>query len=207
MKGRNVLHVIPAVAPRYGGPSAAIIGMCHALRELDMSTLVATTDADGDGRLDVADGEVQDYEGIPMVFFPRQASEAYKWSAPLAVWLRQHVRDFDVVHIHAVFSHSSVASARACLNHQVPYVLRPLGTLDPWSLNRHRWRKQVLIRFGAGRLLAGASAMHYTTDVERRLAERGMPWMTRTLRARHRRLRHRTSWRCAVSIPRKASTC
>jgi glycosyltransferase involved in cell wall biosynthesis len=178
MKG-NILHVIPAVAPRYGGPSAAIIGMCQALRELGMSTLVATTDADGDGRLDVAEGEVEDYEGVPMVFFPRQASEAYKWSAPLAVWLRQHVRDFDVVHIHAVFSHSSVASARACLNQQVPYVLRPLGTLDPWSLSRHRWRKQVLIRFGAGRLLAGASAMHYTTDVERRLAERGMPWLPR----------------------------
>jgi glycosyltransferase involved in cell wall biosynthesis len=179
MKGSNILHVIPAVAPRYGGPSAAIIGMCHALRDLGMSTLVATTDADGASRLDVEDGEVQDYEGIPMVFFPRQASEAYKWSPPLAVWLRQHVRDFNVVHIHAVFSHSSVAAARACLNQQVPYVLRPLGTLDPWSLNRHRWRKELLIRFGAGRLLAGAAAMHYTTDVERRLAERGMAWLPR----------------------------
>ncbi|HYN10673.1 MAG TPA: glycosyltransferase [Vicinamibacterales bacterium] len=175
----NVLQVIPAIAPRYGGPSAAMIGMCQALWSLNVSTLVVTTDADGEGRLDVSEGEVQDYEGIPTLFFPRQASEAYKFSRPLAGWLRHHVRDFDVVHVHAVFSHSSVAAARACLNAGIPYVLRPLGTLDPWSLNRRRWRKQLLIRFGAGRLLAGAAAMHYTTDQERRRAESGLPWLPR----------------------------
>ena len=156
-----------------------MIGMCQALQNLNVSTLVATTAADGDGRLDVQEGEVQDYEGIAALFFRRQASEAYKFSGPLAGWLRHRVRDFDVVHVHAVFSHSSVAAARACLNAGIPYVLRPLGTLDPWSLNRHRWRKQLLIRFGAGRLLAGAAAMHYTTDQERRRAESVLPWLPR----------------------------
>jgi glycosyltransferase involved in cell wall biosynthesis len=175
----DVLQVIPAIAPRYGGPSAAMIGMCHALRNLGVSTLLATTDADGGSRLDVPEGEVEEYEGVPAMFFRRQASEAYKWSPRLAQWLRKHVRDFDLVHVHAVFSHSSVAAARACLNQGVPYILRPLGTLDPWSLNRHRWRKQALIRFGAGRLLAGAATIHYTTDQERRLAESGLPWLPR----------------------------
>ena len=179
MTSSNVLHVIPAVAPRYGGPSVAVIGMCQALRNAGLSTLVATTDADGKSRLDVSEGEIEDYEGVPMIFFPRQASEAYKFSRPLASWLRRNIRTFDIAHIHAVFSHSSVAAARACLNAGVPYVLRPLGTLDPWSLNRHGWRKQLLIRFGAGRLLAGASAMHYTTREEKRLAEHGLPWLPR----------------------------
>ncbi len=32
MMSSNVLHVIPAMAPRYGGPSVAVIGMCQALR-------------------------------------------------------------------------------------------------------------------------------------------------------------------------------
>jgi glycosyltransferase involved in cell wall biosynthesis len=93
--------------------------------------------------------------------------------------VRRHIRTFDLAHIHAVFSHSSVAAARACLDAGVPYVLRPLGTLDPWSLNRHAWRKQLLIRFGAGRLLAGAAAVHYTTREEKRLAEHGLPWLPR----------------------------
>ena len=70
MTSSNVLHVIPAVAPRYGGPSVAVIGMCRALRNAGLSTLVATTDADGKSRLDVAEGEIQDYEGVPIDLFP-----------------------------------------------------------------------------------------------------------------------------------------
>ncbi len=175
----DILHVIPAVAPRYGGPSAAMIGMCQALRSLGVSTLVVTTDADGGGQLDVSDGEVEDYLGVPTIFFPRQASESYKFSRPLAQWLRRHIHEFDLAHIHAVFSHSSVAASRACLRAGVPYVVRPLGSLDPWSLDRHSWRKKLLMRFGAGRLLASAAAMHYTTAEEQRLAQDRLPWLPR----------------------------
>ena len=43
----RVLHVIPAVAPRYGGPSQAVVGMCRALDARGVTTMVATTNADG----------------------------------------------------------------------------------------------------------------------------------------------------------------
>jgi hypothetical protein len=49
----RVLHVIPAVAPRYGGPSQAIFEMCRALQEREIEPLIASTDADGTGRLPV----------------------------------------------------------------------------------------------------------------------------------------------------------
>jgi glycosyltransferase involved in cell wall biosynthesis len=175
----RVLHVIPALAARYGGPSAATIGMCESLRSAGIDTLVATTDADGPGRLDVStDGESR-FHGIPVRFFARQASESFKWSRPLGRWLSAHCRDFDVVHIHAVFSHSSIAAGRACRAHGVPYLVRPLGTLDPWSLQRHAWRKRLLLQLGVRSLLAGAGAMHYTSDEEARLAESALPWLPR----------------------------
>jgi glycosyltransferase involved in cell wall biosynthesis len=174
---RRVLHVIPSLAARYGGPSAAVMGMCRALHAAGVSTLVATTDADGPGRLDVAHGEIGPYEGVPVVFFPRQASESFKWSGPLDAWLGAHVQEFDLVHIHAVFSHSSLAAGRACRRHGVPYVVRPLGTLDPWSLGRHPIRKKLLFLLGARALLARAAAVHYTSEGERRLAEQSLPWL------------------------------
>ena len=65
-------------------------------------------------RLAVESGKPVVYEGVPTIFFPRQFSEPFKYSHPLARWLDKNVEDFDVVHIHAVFSHSSLAAARAC---------------------------------------------------------------------------------------------
>jgi hypothetical protein len=42
----KVLHVIPAVAARYGGPSLAVFEMCRALGERGAEVLIATTDAE-----------------------------------------------------------------------------------------------------------------------------------------------------------------
>ena len=168
----KILHVIPAIAPRYGGPSRAIVEMCKGVRDLDVETLIATTDADGRGRLPVKSGQLTEYEGLDTIFFRRQWSEAFKYSSPLASWLGAHVTDFDVVHVHAVFSHSSLAAAKACRRHDVPYIVRPLGSLDPWSLGQKRFQKRMLWHAGVKQLLQGASAIHYTAREEQRLAER-----------------------------------
>jgi glycosyltransferase involved in cell wall biosynthesis len=170
----KVLHVIPGIAPRYGGPSQAVIQMCQALRSEEVEVLIATTDADGDERLAVEIGRPVVYEGVPTIFFPRQLSEAFKYSHLLARWLDKSVEDFDIVHIHAVFSHSSLAAARACENKNVPYIVRPLGSLDPWSLSQKRFAKRILFGMGVNQMLDGACAIHYTTAAEKQLAEDGL---------------------------------
>jgi glycosyltransferase involved in cell wall biosynthesis len=171
----RILHVIPAIAPRYGGPSRAVVDMCQALTRLGFDTLVATTDADGaHGRLPVAVGRPTDHRGVSVVFFGRQVGEAFKYSAPLARWVTSHVRRFDVVHIHGVFSHACLVAGRACRRGRVPYVVRPLGSLDPWSLRQKRWRKRLLWQLGVRRMIDGAAVIHYTTAEERRLAERAL---------------------------------
>src|SRR5213079_3046142 len=110
------------------GPSQAVFEMCRALDEQGVDALVVTTDADGSGRLKVARARPITHRGVPAIFFSRQWSEAFKYSHPLAAWLKHNVGSFDVVHIHAVFSHSSLAAARACRRHSIPYIVRPLGS-------------------------------------------------------------------------------
>lgn len=41
----KVLHVIPSISERSGGPGQAIIPMCRALRDKGVDVLLATTDA------------------------------------------------------------------------------------------------------------------------------------------------------------------
>jgi glycosyltransferase involved in cell wall biosynthesis len=169
----RVLHVIPAIALRYGGPSVAVVGMCRALHDAGISTTLATTDADGHGRL----SRRQRPTGgpVPTLVFRRQVSESFKWAPGLSWWLSRHVGDFDLVHIHAVFSHSTMAAGRRCLRRGVPFIVRPLGALDPWSLAQHRQRKRLLLGLGLRRVLTAAAATHYTTAEEQRLAESGFP--------------------------------
>lgn len=167
----KILHVIPAVAARYGGPSRAVFEMCRALGESGAEVFVATTDADGPGRLAVETGTPFVYEGVETIFFARQLSERFGYSRGLARWLKLNAPGFDVVHIHAVFSHPCVAAARACRLSRVPYIVRPLGSLDPWSMKQKPWRKRLLWHAAAGRMLREAAAIHYTTREEQRLAE------------------------------------
>jgi glycosyltransferase involved in cell wall biosynthesis len=170
----KVLHVIPAVAPRYGGPSQAIFEMCRALGDQGVEVLLATTDADGQARLTVDAGAAFEYSGVRTIFFPARLGERFNYSPALARWLDKNVETFDLVHVHAVFSHPCVATARACRKHRVPYVVRPLGSLDPWSMRQKGLRKRLMWQMAAGSMLRGAAFVHYTTGEEKNLAENSL---------------------------------
>ncbi len=166
----RVLHVIPSVSDRSGGPAAAIIPMCRALLRNGIEVLLVTTDA-GLHAGELPNGEVSDYKGVPAKFFPAQLGESFKYSRPLASWLRSNIRHFGVAHIHAVFNHSSVATAHVCRKAGVPYIVRPLGTLDPWSMTQKAFRKRVFWQVSGKGMLRRAAAVHYTTEAEKLATE------------------------------------
>jgi glycosyltransferase involved in cell wall biosynthesis len=162
----NVLQVIPAVAPCYGGPSTAALAECRALECAGIHSALATTDADGSGRLPVAHGEWLDHDGVRSIFFRRRGGEALKWSPAFARWCRDRVHDFDIVHIRGVLSHVCLAAAAVCRRTGVPYVLEPLGTLDRWSLDQKSFKKQALLAAAGRRTIAGAAAVRCTSHRE-----------------------------------------
>lgn len=133
--------------------------------------LLATTSADGESRLPVQVGAAFEYRGVPTIFFPARLGERFNYSPALAAWLQENVEKFDLVHVHAVFSHPCLAAARACRKHSVPYIVRPLGSLDPWSMRQKVLRKRLMWQMAAGRMLRGAAFVHYTTSDEKKLAE------------------------------------
>jgi glycosyltransferase involved in cell wall biosynthesis len=168
----KILHVIPSVSERSGGPGHAIIPMCRSLQLLGAEVLVATTDA---GMNESITRHIPaNYKGIPTIFFPLQWGESFKYSRPLSSWLEGNVDAFDLVHIHAVFNHASLAAARACRRHKVPYIVRPLGTLDPWSMKQKSLRKLLFWQFAARQMLRGAAAVHYTAPAEQAATEQSL---------------------------------
>jgi glycosyltransferase involved in cell wall biosynthesis len=147
--------------------------MCRALAAQGVEPLIVATDADGDGRLDVPIAEPTTWDGVSAIFFKRDFSESFKYSRGLSQWLTANVRTFDVIHVHALMSHTSLAAAAAARRFEIPYVIRPLGTLAPWSLQQNRFRKRLLLMLRARQLLHGAAAIHCTSEQERRDLESG----------------------------------
>jgi glycosyltransferase involved in cell wall biosynthesis len=172
MNRPSVLHVIPSVSPKRGGPSAALPMLARAGIEAGYSVVVATTDDDGPGGRLAASFQrpVRESYGADCYYFPRQlAFYTVSWS--LREWLKANIRRFDLVHVHALFSFPSVAAAHAAHRAGVPYVLRPLGVLNSWGIeNRRRFLKRLSLRFVESPIIQKAAAIHYTSRAEQREA-------------------------------------
>jgi glycosyltransferase involved in cell wall biosynthesis len=145
--------------------------LARSLSREGIETHVATTDDNGPETLNVPCGVPVRQDGVIYWFFARQ-TRFYTVSWPLANWLATRVSEFDVVHIHALFSFSTLPAAFWANRRRVPYIVRPLGTLSDWGMNHRRpWLKYASFHFLERRILKHAALVHYTSDQERLEAE------------------------------------
>ncbi|HEY9689769.1 MAG TPA: hormogonium polysaccharide biosynthesis glycosyltransferase HpsP [Coleofasciculaceae cyanobacterium] len=171
----RVLQIVPSVSLVYGGPSQMVLGLSQALAEAGASVTLLTTDSNGDSGqapLDVPIGQAVAQDGYTMYYFRCAPWRRYKFSIALLWWLWTHAQDFDVAHIHALFSPISTAAAIVCRWRGLPYVLRPLGTLDPLDLRKKSHLKQWYGWLFERRNLAKAAAVHFTSAEEAKVSER-----------------------------------
>ena len=163
----KVLHVIPAVAERYGGPSRSTVGLVHALAKQSVEVLLLTTNADGRGELDVAIGVPASLEGVPTMYFPRRLGEAFKYASGLRRWMDYHCREFDIVHVHGVFSYCTISSTAAARKANRRLVVRPLGQLNGPALNEKRLKKMLFLRTIGRDVIPSADVIHCASERER----------------------------------------
>ena len=167
----RVLHVIPSLGPARGGPSQAARLMASACVRAGISVDVATTHDNDRDLLDVPIATPVERDGARYIYFRRDL-HPYTVSRGLAQWLRHAVADYDIIHIHALFSFSSTAAARSARRAGVPYILRPLGTLAPYGMAQHAMLKRISWRLFERGMIADAAALHFTSEAERVEAER-----------------------------------
>lgn len=97
----------------------------------------------------------------------RRQTGFYKFSWPLNRWLEEHVGDYGIVHIHALFSFAPVAAAYWARRKGVPYIVRPLGVLNQWGMkNRRPGLKRWSFRLIESRILENAAWVHFTSEQE-----------------------------------------
>lgn len=167
----RILHVIPSLAARDGGPPKALVEMCRELGLRGLRAEIYTTNADGEGCLEVPLGRPIETQGVNVTYFPINGSHYYKYSTAMAAAFKAHVLGYDVVHINSLYQFPSTIAAYYCRKYEVPYILRPHGTLDPYLYRRHWLRKRLYEALIERRNLAAAAAVHFTSAEEMRLAK------------------------------------
>ena len=151
------------------------------VREFSQALVVAgaevtilTTDANGDQDsvpLDVPLNQPVLEANYTVWYFPCTPWRRYKFSPRLLAWLWRHAGSYDLAHIHALFSPISTAAATVARWHGLPYVLRPLGTLDPADLVKKQRLKQLYGQLLEKPNLAGAASLHFTSQREADISE------------------------------------
>lgn len=163
----RILHVIPSVAPCRGGPSKAIIEMVCALNTIGVRCEIATTNDACTNKLDVNLSELTQYKGAPIRFFDRYSSSIsaiseFQYSRSFVRWIKEHISDYDLIHVHAIFSFCSTYTMWLARQKEVPYVVRPIGQLEQWSLGQSATKKKLYLDLIEKQNLLNSSAVHFT---------------------------------------------
>ena len=179
-KKLRILHVVPSVDPADGGPSVAVPLLGKAIASRGHEVVILTTQrawsAEQGSRRQSAVATTGNIEYV----YVRRSTNFYKVSWELVRWLKANIRNFDVVHIHALFSFASTAAAFVAAKNKVPYIVRPLGVLNQWGLrNRRSILKRASLALVEKRILTNAAAVHYTAAAERVEAAKIGEWVAR----------------------------
>lgn len=168
----RILHVLPVISARAGGPPAFAVGGAEALEALGVTSTLFATDL---GRVPsaVAARRRVEPEELPahvdrldVHLFPVQAPQRLAFSPSMARRLNRVARAFDLVHIHSLWLFPQFAAQWAARHRDVPYVVSPHGALDPYLRQHGRARKALTDAVWQRRMLRDAALLHLNTAQE-----------------------------------------
>ncbi len=103
----------------------------------------------------------------------RQSLLAEMVGHPSGEWLNTGLRNYDWLHLHAVWHPLVLHAAKAARAQGKPYALVPHGMLDPWSLagqgKLKLLKKKIALMLGYRRMLEGAAYLHLGNADEQKL--------------------------------------
>ncbi len=161
----RILRLIQTLNPAIGGPIESVRQSSAALQERGHE-------------IDVLILDREDSPWLQDIPFPVHAlgtgRPGYGYAPRVKPWLQQHARSFDAVLVHGLWQYPGFVTWRVLRHSDPPYFVFPHGMLDPWFARRYPLKhiKKKLYWPLESRVLRGAQAVLFTSEEEKRQAEK-----------------------------------
>jgi glycosyltransferase involved in cell wall biosynthesis len=166
----RIVHVISSLDPKAGGPPAVAAQLSSAMATAGHEvTLVSHPHREAPDRMPSWFAWAPGSEKVRMLILPQFHAGGYLGIGPSTEILKSAIEAADAVHLHGVWEPLLWCAARQARASGVPYVVRPAGMLDPWSLRQKWLKKSLALALGFRRMLEGSAFIHTLNRDERDL--------------------------------------
>lgn len=168
----NIAYVLPYLAERFGGPVTIVRNVGKRLAAIghDVSYWATAVNGDREELGSIDNAHIYD------VVWPR----SWYRSRGLTGGLSAAITSLDIVHINEFWPHPVYAASCIARTSDVPYLLSPAGSLQPWALWHgavKRLKKRVYFSIVGNYVMENAACLHAASIHEaenfRRVGYRG----------------------------------
>lgn len=166
----RILHVIPSVDPKSGGPIEGVNQISEVQATLGVTVEICSLDAPE--ATWVTNNRFTVHALGPV-------SGTYGYSPTLVPWLKTHAHDYDAVIVNGLWQYVGFAVWRALAGTVTPYYVFPHGMLDPWFKHTYplkHLKKWLYWPWAEYRVLRDARRVIFTCEDEKLLARQSF-WL------------------------------
>jgi poly(glycerol-phosphate) alpha-glucosyltransferase len=113
-----------------------------------------------------AEREMDSAEWMPLKPHPAHTVGPQFFSYAPALTRQLSLADLDLVHLHGLWMHPSIASHAFTRRTGRPHMVSPHGMLDPWALRNSGWKKRLAASLFEKANLAAAACLHALNAAE-----------------------------------------
>lgn len=154
----KILHIVPSLEERHGGPSKSVRALANAQANLGEQVELLATFETGQATPAAATDAAQ------IRAFPRVSPRWLSRSPGMRDYLRG--TSFDVVHNHALWLLPLHYAHETAHRGDVPLVISPRGMMSGWAYRHRLWRKRLAQFFVHPAAFPAAAGWHATSPEE-----------------------------------------
>lgn len=166
----RLAHYVHSTDTKQGGVPRFVLDASRVMADRGHDTTILTWDTTHtpDTWIDAASGGRRTSDSVAprAIKIPTPTLPGHLYAPSEMRRIRELLRGVDVLHLHCIWSTSTMQIAAAARAMNVPYVVSSHGMLDDWSMAQSAVKKRAYLSLAGRHMLDKAAAVHTTAQAE-----------------------------------------